>query len=175
MVIAFNRKYPFIEVNVEEVTALGTYQRILQELKAGLAKNWDVNYLAWDSYAEYLPHLKKFDILGMAEHGVVQIPSKMIDPVHRHVVALQSNVHIVAYNRELISHDKVPNKWEDFLKPELQGKKFGLDVRAKALPALVPVWGLREGARYGSETSSPKSYLVSGGDTGACSVGSGRD
>ena len=68
MVIAFNRKYPFIEVNVEEVTALGTYQRILQELKAGLAKNWDVNYLAWDSYAEYLPHLKKFDILGMAEH-----------------------------------------------------------------------------------------------------------
>ena len=144
MVIAFNRKYPFIEVNVEEVTALGTYQRILQELKVGLAKNWDVNYLAWDSYAEYLPHLKKFDILGMAEHGVVQIPSKMIDPVHRHVVALQSNVHIVAYNRELISHDKVPNKWEDFLKPELRGKKFGLDVRAKALPALVPVWGLEK-------------------------------
>jgi ABC-type Fe3+ transport system substrate-binding protein len=144
MVTAFNRKYPFIEVNVEEVTGLETYQRILQEMRAGLGKDWDVNYLAWDSYGEYLPYLKKFDILGMAEHGVVQIPSKMIDPIHRHVVALQSNVHIVAYNKEIISSDKVPNKWEDFLKPEFQGKKFGLDVRAKALPALVPVWGLEK-------------------------------
>lgn len=144
MVIAFNKKYPFIDVNVKEVTGLETYQRILLEMKAGLAKNWDVNYLAWDSYAEYLPYLKKFDILGMTEQGVLQIPSKMIDPVHRHVVALQSNVHIVAYNRELIPSDKVPNTWEDFLKPELKGKKFSLDVRAKALPALVPVWGLEK-------------------------------
>jgi ABC-type Fe3+ transport system substrate-binding protein len=144
MVAAFNRKYPSIEVNVEEVNALGTYQRILQEMKAGLAKNWDVNYLAWDSYAEYLPFLKKFDILGMAEQGVLQIPSKMVDPIHRHVVALQSNIHIVAYNKELISSDKVPNTWEDFLKPEFQGKKFALDVRAKALPPLVPVWGLEK-------------------------------
>jgi ABC-type Fe3+ transport system substrate-binding protein len=144
MVSAFNKKYPFIEVKIQRVDGEAMFQRMLQEMHAGLAKEWDVNYLQWDFYTEFLPHQKKFDMLGMAEQGVLQMPVRMIDPVHRHVVALESNMQVLAYNKEVISKEKVPDTLEDFLKPEFKGRKFGLDVRSKALPALVPLWGLEK-------------------------------
>ncbi|MBI2985375.1 MAG: ABC transporter substrate-binding protein [Deltaproteobacteria bacterium] len=143
IVNAFRKKYPFIDVKAEEVAGTETYQRMLAEMKTGLA-NWDVNYLGWDSYTQYLPYMKKVDILGMAEQGVLQIPPKMIDPVQRNIVALQSNAGVVIYNSELISSEKVPNTLEDFLKPEFKGRKFALDVRSPAIPALVPFWGLEK-------------------------------
>jgi iron(III) transport system substrate-binding protein len=144
MVAAFKRKYPFIDARAEEIGGMENYQRILQEMKAGLAKTWDINYLAFDFYSEYLPYQKKFDILGMAEQGVLQISPKLVDPVHRHIVAIQSNMQVVAYNKEMISADKVPDSWEAFLAPEFKGKKFLLDVRPKPLAALVPFWGLEK-------------------------------
>ena len=113
---AFQKKYPFIDARPEGIEGTEIYLRTLQEMKAGLAK-WDVNYLAPDYYPEYLPYQKKFDILGMAQQGVLQIPANLVDPVNRHIVALQSNAQIVAYNKELISGEKVPPTWEDFLNP----------------------------------------------------------
>jgi ABC-type Fe3+ transport system substrate-binding protein len=144
MTAAFKRKYPVIDDRVEEIGGMENYQRILQEMKAGLAKSWDVNYLAFDFYSEYLPYQKKFDILGMAEQGVLQISPKLVDPMYRHIVAIQSNMQVVAYNKEMISADRVPEGWESFLAPEFKGKKFLLDVRPKPLAALVPLWGLEK-------------------------------
>jgi ABC-type Fe3+ transport system substrate-binding protein len=112
-------------------------------MKAGLAK-WDVNYVAFDFYADYLPHQKKVDLLGMAQHGVIQMPTDLVDPANRHIVALQSNAQIVAYNKELISAENVPANWEDFLRPEFKDRKFATDVRPKAFAALVPAWGLEK-------------------------------
>jgi hypothetical protein len=113
---AFKQKYPFIDVQVNELIGLDNYQRALAEMKAGFAK-WDVNYLAADFYPEYLPYQKKFDILGMAELGVLQMVPKLIDPVNRNVVALQSNMQGVAYHKELSSAARVPDSWEGFLQP----------------------------------------------------------
>jgi len=36
---------------------------------------------------------------------------------------------VVAYNKNLIPADKVPNRWDDFLKPEFKGRKFLVDMR----------------------------------------------
>ena len=141
---AFKKKYPFIDVRAEEIVGLENYQRILQEMKAGLAKTWDVNYVAFDFYSEFLPYQKKFDLLGMAQHGVLQIAPKLVDPVNRHVVALQSNMQVIAYHKELTSAGKLPDTWEGFLKPEFNGRKFALDIRPKLLAALVPIWGMEK-------------------------------
>jgi iron(III) transport system substrate-binding protein len=143
MVSAFRKKYPFIDVRTEQIGGEDP-QRLLLELQGGLTREWDVNLLAWDFYPEYLAHQKKFDILGMAEQGVLRIPVKMVDPVHRHVVALESNMQVLAYNKEIVSKEQVPNTLEDLLRPEFKGRKFAFDVRTKALPALVPLWGLEK-------------------------------
>ena len=83
MSAAFKKKYPFIDARIEEIGGMENYQRMLQEMKAGLAKTWDANYLAFDFYSEFVPFQKKFDILGMAEQGVLQISPKLVDPVNR--------------------------------------------------------------------------------------------
>jgi ABC-type Fe3+ transport system substrate-binding protein len=141
---AFKKKYPLIDIRVEELSGLENYTRMVHEMKAGLAKSWDVNYLAFEHYNDYLPYQKKFDLLGMAQHGILQIAPKLVDPVNRHIVAVQSNIQVIAYNKELIAEEKVPNSWEDFLKPEFKGRKFVVDVRPKTLAALVPAWGLEK-------------------------------
>ncbi len=144
LVKAFKQKYPFIDIRAEEVAGTDTYQRMLLEMKSGATRAWDVNYMTTDFYDEYLPYQKKFDLLGMAQHGVLRIPVEMIDPINRNIVAYSSTVQLIAYNQKIISMERVPNSWEDFLKPELKGRKFVADIRPQEIAALVPAWGLEK-------------------------------
>jgi ABC-type Fe3+ transport system substrate-binding protein len=158
---AFKNKYPFIDVRATGIDGTEIYQRMLQEMKAGLAK-WDVNHVAFDFYSEYLAHQKNFDILGMAEHGVLTMSPNMVDPVNRHIVALQSNIQVAAYNRELIAPDKVPGAWEDFLKPEFKDRKLATDVRPKNLAAFVPAWGLEKTLAYAKRLAAQNPIWLRG-------------
>ena len=135
------KKYPFIDTIVEEITGPDAQQRLLLELKAGTVKDWDVVAATPDMYNEFVPERKRFDILGMAQQGVLAINSRMVDPENRGVVALGSNLCAIAYNKKLISPEKVPNTWEDFLKPEFKGKKFILDIRPTCLAGLTVGFG----------------------------------
>ncbi|HWP57956.1 MAG TPA: extracellular solute-binding protein [Candidatus Acidoferrales bacterium] len=159
---AFKKKYPFINARADEINGTEVYLRMIQEMKAGLAKNWDVNYLAFDYYNDYLPYQKKFDILGMAQHGVLQIPVKMIDPMHRHVIVVASDLQVVAYNSKLWPAEKIPNTWEGFLREEFKDKKFMLDIRPKDLAALVPAWGLEKTLDYARKLAAQNPVWVRG-------------
>ena len=77
----------------------------------------------------------------MARRGALDIPLQIIDPVVRNIVAITSDLQVVGYNKKLISADKVPAQWEDFLKPEFKGRKFCADIRPVVLSALVPALG----------------------------------
>jgi ABC-type Fe3+ transport system substrate-binding protein len=158
---AFKKKYPFIDVRANGIDGTEVYQRMLQEMKAGLAK-WDVNYIAVDFYSEYPVLQKNFDILGMAEQGVLTMSPKMVDPVNRHIVVMQSDVQVAAYNRELIAPDKVPSTWEDFLKPEFKDKKLATDIRPKNIAALVPVWGLEKTLAYAKRLAAQNPIWLRG-------------
>src|SRR5262245_29279401 len=142
----FKIKYPFVsEIQVEErAGGIEASQRFLMEVKAGLTKDLDAITLRTDAHGEYIPHLKKFDMLGMARHGVLEIPLPVIDGIARNIVAITSDIHVVGYNKKLVAADKLPAQWEDFLKPEYKGKKFCADIRPLILSALVPVWGMEK-------------------------------
>lgn len=138
---SFKKKYPFVEIEIQEMTGTDTAQRFLLELKAGTVKDVDALNLPEDFYTEYAPHAKKFDILGMAEQGVLKINPKMVDPEYRNVVSFGSAICAIAYNKNELAADKVPNKWEDFLKAEFKGRKLLVDIRPYCLGALVPAMG----------------------------------
>ena len=104
--VAFRKKFPFIDPRVQGIRGTEVYLRLLQELKAGLTKNQDVNELVGDYYTEYLPYQKKFDILGMAQHQVLRIPTQMVDSINRNVVAIGNSIHVIAYNRKLMAIKK---------------------------------------------------------------------
>ncbi len=139
---AFARKYPFVDVHVQEITGTDAHQRFLRELKAGAVKDWDIANASSDFYGEYTPFMKKLDILGMARHGTLQIPTGMIDPNNRNIVAITSQFAVVAYNKSLINPEKVPARWEDFLKQEFKGRKFVVDLRPHPYTAMIPLLGV---------------------------------
>src|SRR5262245_15827571 len=70
---AFMKQYPFIEARAERIAGVDGGQRFALELQAGRS-NWDVFEVAQELYDDFLPQLKKFDILAMAKQGVLRIP-----------------------------------------------------------------------------------------------------
>ncbi len=159
---AFRKKYPFIELRAEEISGTDTYQRMILEMKAGAARGWDINFIAGDFYDEYLPHQRRFDILGMAQQRILQIPVGMIDPVNRNIVAYTTNTMVVTYNKNLLSDEKVPTQWEEFLKPEFQGRKFLADIRPQFTSALVPAWGIEKTLQFAKKISTQNPVWVGG-------------
>src|SRR5919108_1477478 len=129
MTASFKKKYPFLDVTMVEITGLDANERFLLELKGGVVRDFDVVQLSPERYPEYLPYAKKFDILGMAEQGVLAIEPKMVDPKNRTVVSLATVLFVGAYNKNLLPADKVPTTWEGFLKPEFKGRKMMVDIR----------------------------------------------
>jgi ABC-type Fe3+ transport system substrate-binding protein len=139
---AFKQKYSFItDIHVEEIRG-NAAQRILAEIQAGQAKEWDITNIPIDHARDYPPYLKKLDILGMANQGVLKIDPRMVHPVERNMVGVTTSLTVIPYNKKLISEGKVPAKWEDFLKPEFKGRKFILEIRPTEVAALVPALGL---------------------------------
>jgi hypothetical protein len=139
---AFKQKYPFvIDINAHEFKGTEAPQRFVLELQAGGGKEWDVYDVAPEQHSEFAPFLKKFDILAMAKSGVLAIPELMIDPKNRNVVSVTAGVHVLGYNRKSLAENKVPNSWEDFLKPEFKGKKFFVDIRPQGFAALAARMG----------------------------------
>ena len=176
---AFRKKYPFINVRWEEVGGTETYQRMLQEMKTGVAK-WDVNYIAFDNYEDYIPHQKKFDLFGMAQHGVLNMVLDLVDPVNRHIVAIGGHFQAVAYHRQLVPPERVPDMWEGFLKPEFADRKIATDVRSVMFAALVPAWGLEKTVDFARKLAAQKpiwlrgvSRIINSVKTGEVPVGLG--
>ena len=135
MMASFRKKYPFLKVEMAEITGPDSAQRFILELKSKSRNDFDVAHASTEFYPEYIPFAKKFDLLGMAEVGVLRMPPKMIDPKHRNLAALGSALTVVAYNKNLIPADKIPGKWDDFLKPEFKDRKFLVDMRPHAFAA----------------------------------------
>ena len=141
---AFQKKYPFIDFDGRESNGPDVAQRILREIQSGAAKEWDIVLVYAEYRSEYTPHLWNVDLLGMANHGVLQIPPAMIDAKYGNVISPHTHFQVTAYNPKLVPANLLPKTWEDLLRPELMGKKFAVDTRPKDIAALVPAWGLEK-------------------------------
>lgn len=171
---AFKKRYPFIEVQIEETAGIDSAQRHLLEVKSGISRSWDILNNHPDFYSDLAPHLKKFDILGMARQGVLQIPLQMIDPVHRNILVVSGHVQVLAYNKKLISAERLPATWEDLLRIEFKGKKFAADMRPTQIAALVPAWGLEKTVGFARRLAAQEPIWIRGGDRNVASVITGE-
>lgn len=136
----FGKLYPFIKLEAKE-TSGSEAQRFLLELQTGTATGWDSIHIAEELYRDHLPHLEKIDLLGMAQQKVLNITPKMVDPNNRSIMAAGSAIAGFSYNKKLLSPEKAPKRWEDFLAPELKGRKFIVDIEPTNLATLWPLKG----------------------------------
>ena len=171
---AFRKKYPFIDLHVENIRGTEQAQRNLLEIKSGAAKDWDMVRPVTDFYNEYLPYLWKVDLLGMAEQGVLAIPPPMIDGKNRNIVGLVSRFQVTAYNKNLLPTAQAPKTWEDILKPQFKGKKFAVDIRPQEIAALVPAWGLEKTLDFSRKVAAQQPIWIRGGSRTLQAVVSGE-
>ncbi len=171
---AFRKKYPFIDLHVENIRGTEQAQRNLLEVKSGAAKDWDIVRPVTDFYNEYLPYLWKVDLLGMAEQGVLAIPPAMIDPKNRNVLGLVSRFQVTAYNKNLLPPAQAPKTWDDILKPQFKGKKFAVDIRPQEIAALVPAWGLEKTLDFSRKVAAQQPIWVRGGSRTLQAIVSGE-
>jgi hypothetical protein len=127
---AFIKRYPFIDLYVEEAQGTEQMQRRFLAIQSGMAKEWDIIPVSTDLYSQHLPYLWKVDVFAMASHQVLAISPQMIDPKNRNVMALFTRFQVTAYNKQMLPSAQVPKTWEDFLKPEFKGRKFAADGAA---------------------------------------------
>jgi len=170
---AFVRKYPFINLRIQEIQGQDAAQRNILEIKSG-AKDWDVHRLSTDRYPDYIPYLLKLDLLGMAEHGVLKIPPQMIDPKHRNAVAFFNRFQVTAYNKNLLSPTQIPRTWEDLLKPEFKGRKLMMDPRSLSISALVAAWGLEKTLDFARKAAAQQPVWVGSGTRGIAALMAGE-
>jgi hypothetical protein len=171
----FTQKYPFIDVHAREITGSAMIQRKRFGDKSGQAtREWDVAYTSRDFYSEYLPYLWKVDLLRMAEQGVLQIPTPMIDPQNRNIAAFYSRLIVSAYNKNLVPADQVPKAWEDFVKLN-SGQKVCCGHRSKMACLHGTGVGSGKDSRLCAQTGGAATHLGSGGDPNRDSDDGGRD
>ena len=121
MTEAFKRKYPFIQqVSADNIGGVDEYRRFVPEMKLGRAR-YDTVHISNQVYSEYPPHLKKFDILGMAEQNVLVIPPKVIDSNHRTIVAKGTQIAVAAYNKKAHGNAKASHSMGGFSQTRIQG------------------------------------------------------
>jgi spermidine/putrescine-binding protein len=159
----FIKKYPFIDLQIQEITGTDAARRNILELKSGAGKDWDILHLSTDFYSEYVPFLWKVDVLGMAEQGILQLPPLMIDPKNRNVVSFFSRFQVTAYNKELVPAAQLPKSWDDLSRVDFKGRKFALDIRPTEIAALVPSWGLERTLDFARKMAQQQPLWVRGG------------
>lgn len=171
---SFMKKYPFIKFHIGERTGTDSAQRLLLEIKSGRPIEWDLVQLTPEFGNEYNPYLAKFDIVRMAEQGVLQIPLPMIDPFRRNVVGYSSRFPVISYSKNLVPPGQIPKSWEDLLKPEFRGKKFAVDIRPQELAVLVPAWGLEKTLEFARKIAQQQPIWIRGGSRAMTSIIAGE-
>jgi iron(III) transport system substrate-binding protein len=174
MMESFSKKYPFIKIRMDEIGGPEALQRFLLELKAGTVKDFDTSEASSEFYIENAAHAMKFDILSMAQQGVLAINPKMIDPTYRNLVSVASTICSIAYNKNRIAADQVPDKWEDFLKPEFKGRKFVADIRTQCMASLVAGMGEEWVIKYARQIKEQQPVWVRGNARALAAISTGE-
>src|SRR5262247_3092532 len=162
MVQLFKQKYPFVDVYIQETSGSDAAQKFILKMKTTGHTDWDAVHVNTDFLSEFPPFMKRFDMFGMAQYQVLNIPMKMIDPQNRNLLTVGTAFQAIAYNKNLLSPAKVPNAWEDFLKPEFKGRKFVVDIRPWGFPCLVPLMGEEWVRAYSAKLAAQNPIWIRG-------------
>lgn len=132
-----------ISAKLEDFSGTDAYQRFLLEADSGALQDVDIQQAPPEEYEAFRALMAPYDILGMAQAGILNIPIEMVDPQNRNVVAVGSQIAGYAYNPKMLNQSDIPTSWEGFCDTGfLHGQKFMLDLRPSNMAPLVAKWGM---------------------------------
>jgi iron(III) transport system substrate-binding protein len=138
---AFEKKYPFLKVEIARLSNERIMNRILSEAKAGTPQ-FDVTSFA------YLPLLAEKGLL--ARYQSPQAKSYLegfFDP-KGHWVSMYSNLIVLGYSTRQVDPASAPKDWPDLLDPRWSGK-LGMDSEVGVwYGAMLQYWGKEKGDKF---------------------------
>ena len=140
----FTERYPGVKVNVNRSTAQVAYQRLSQDMRAGVAQ-LDVLSSTDYSHATILKDEGKLlqfrpkNADGMIEMFRTADPDNMFQVNHVGVV-------LIAYNSDRLSAAEAPQSWKDLIDPKWKGK---VAVGHPAFSGYVGTWTVMLKKLYG--------------------------
>lgn len=140
---AFEKKYPFVKVEVVRSTVFPLLNRMLNEAKAG-------NHL-YDVVRQ-----SAFTMQVLMQKGMIQPyespERKFYSPGSKdkmgYWTSTDENYFVIGYNTRMVSSREAPRDWEDLLNPQWRGK-IGLDPDNHVLyGGLEQRWGKEKAEEY---------------------------
>lgn len=135
IIIAFEKKYPFLKVEQVRIHGTDTWERILRELLAKIVK-FDACDIGGEVSREFRQNglLERYDWTKAFDVRPEQLDKDQM------CLYVGASVKGVGYNTKRVAQADLPKSWEDFLDPKWKGK-FVLDTRPKTFVQMMPVWG----------------------------------
>ena len=165
---AFEAEYPGIDLEWYALSGTDT-ERFLLEVESGAATRYDVGYPAPEAYNE-IADMFDWDLLGMAEAGVIDLPIDRMDTERRTVVTTGDRGVALAYNRDLVDEADLPTSWDQLADPKWGRDQLGMamdvDLNNLSVLATSPDWGI-EGVVELSEQMAALDPIFTDGHTAA--------
>ena len=141
-VALFNKKFPFIEVKVRRAGGTRLIPLLQTEHRAGkqlfdvaMGSRFSPSFVRSGIFAKYISSEAKHFAKGT------------VDPEGYWADAYANGVG-VTYNKEMVPPDKVPQKWEDLLKPMWKGKIAKDPREISWYDAVLRTMGQEKGLRF---------------------------
>lgn len=122
---AFEKAFPYIETTWTDISGAPARERFLLEVEGKVTDPVDVAYVAPESYDEFAK-MTDWDLYGMAESGILDIPLGMINPQRRTVATYASTGAAVAYNKDLVDESELPTSWDQLTDPKWSRDQLGM-------------------------------------------------
>jgi iron(III) transport system substrate-binding protein len=141
---AFEAEFPGIDMEWFALSGTDT-ERFLLEVESGAAQRYDVGYPAPEAYNE-IADMFDWDLYGMAQAGVIDLPLDRIDAERRTVVTTGDRGVALAYNSDLVDEADLPTSWDELIDPrwgrDQMGMAMDVDLNNVSVLATSPDWGI---------------------------------
>jgi len=139
----FQKKFPFVTVNLYRTGVAPLISRVLIEARAG-KYDWDVLSGGGELFS---PVMDKALIAQYRSPEARMIDDDLVDK-QGYWTAYTVTTFVLGFNTKLVKKQDVPKTYEGLLDPKWKGQKIGVDTSAGILHALMPVWGKEKSIAY---------------------------
>jgi iron(III) transport system substrate-binding protein len=165
---AFNKLYPAIKIEHSRASTLEDREGILRELRAK-ATQLDVMEVS----NNLIPIFHELNLLKRCNWKNFKLEPIQVDK-DSEMLKVGGNLHVIAYNTDLVSPKDVPKTWDDLLDPKWKGRKIALDTRPKGFTELYTVWGEKKMLDYLQKLSKQQIAYKRGGTAMVEMLGAGE-
>jgi iron(III) transport system substrate-binding protein len=158
VVDAFQKKYPFIDVDLFRTGGDAMLNKIFSEDRAG-RHVWDVILTRGDMF---LPLMKRNLLASYPSPETKKIPPDLFDK-NGYWTGYYVNPYTLGYNTRWVKKDEVPKTYEELLSPKWKGRKISVDNTSyNLLGGLITAWGKEKAVAYFKKLAAQEPSVMRG-------------